>query len=81
MMRRFLLTMAFAFVGSLGCQALADGPVIATGAQRQQIRSTPILERENRPLHFYGNTVRRLHARQIGSDSPNLGAMPNRLGR
>jgi hypothetical protein len=80
-MRRFLLTMAFALVGSLGCQALADGPVIATGAQRQQIRSTPILERENRPLHFYGNTVRRLNARQTGSISPNLGAMPNRLGR
>ncbi len=27
--------------------------------QRAQIRSMPILERPNRPLHFYGNAVRR----------------------
>ena len=26
---------------------------------RQAIRSTPLLERPNRPGHFYGNTVRR----------------------
>ncbi len=28
---------------------------------RQEIRNMPILERPNRPGHFYGNTVRRLH--------------------
>ncbi|MBL8889534.1 MAG: hypothetical protein JNL67_06115 [Planctomycetaceae bacterium] len=63
-MHRLILALVFLTLGSLGCQAFADGPVIATGAQRQQIRATPILERENRPFHFYGNTVRRLHARQ-----------------
>lgn len=66
-MYRSILTLVFLIVGSLGCQALADGPIIATSAQRQQIRATPILERENRPLHFYGNTVRRVHARQTNS--------------
>jgi hypothetical protein len=41
--------------------ASGRGPVIATGAQRQQIAATPILQRPYRPLHFYGNTVRRRH--------------------
>jgi hypothetical protein len=38
-------------------------PIIATGAQREEIKSTPILNRPNRPGHFYGNTVRRRHHR------------------
>ena len=37
--------------------------VIARGEMRQQIESTPILERPYRPLHFYGNAVRRAHYR------------------
>ena len=28
---------------------------------RAHVRSMPLLERPNRPGHFYGNTVRRLH--------------------
>jgi hypothetical protein len=43
--------------------ASASGPMIATGAQRQAIKSQHILHREYRPGHFYGNTVRRRHAR------------------
>lgn len=44
----------------------ATGPgwspnIIATGPQREHLRSLPIEQRPNRPLHFYGNTVRRLH--------------------
>ncbi|HYW79588.1 MAG TPA: hypothetical protein VE890_08425 [Thermoguttaceae bacterium] len=35
-------------------------------AHREAIRQMPILERPNRPGHFYGNTVRRLHARRMG---------------
>ncbi|MDO4571109.1 MAG: hypothetical protein Q4D38_12040 [Planctomycetia bacterium] len=31
------------------------------GYTRQEIRSMPILQRPNRPGHFYGNTVRRRH--------------------
>jgi len=34
------------------------------GATRQAIRATPLLERPNRPGHFYGNTVRRVNERR-----------------
>jgi len=44
--------------------------VIATGQERQKIRSTPIEQRPNRPLHFYGNTVRRMHHR--GTPLPSV---------
>lgn len=64
----FLLTLIFISAGA--SSALADGPIIAFGPERQQIRETPILERENRPLHFYGNTVRRRHARQTTAIAP-----------
>ncbi len=35
-------------------------------AHREAIRQMPILMRPNRPGHFYGNTVRRLHALRTG---------------
>jgi hypothetical protein len=75
-MKRMTLTVVFAVLCSFGCQAMADGPIVATGAQRQQIRATPILERENRPLHFYGNTVRRINTRQTGSQFRAPVALP-----
>ena len=37
--------------------------IIATGQYRKQIQSTPIEYRPYRPLHFYGNTIRRVHHR------------------
>ena len=37
--------------------------IIARGEMRQQIEATPILQRPYRPLHFYGNAVRRAHYR------------------
>ncbi len=37
--------------------------VIARGEYRRQLEATPIEQRPNRPLHFYGNTVRRIHYR------------------
>jgi hypothetical protein len=40
-----------------------SGVVIARGEMRRQIEATPILERPYRPLHFYGNAVRRAHYR------------------
>ena len=40
-----------------------DLRVVTFGESREQIKSTPILERSYRPLHFYGNTVRRMHYR------------------
>jgi len=40
-----------------------DPRVVTFGETREQIKSTPITERPNRPLHVYGNTVRRRHHR------------------
>jgi hypothetical protein len=40
-----------------------SGTVIARGTQREQIEAMDILERPYRPLHFYGNTVRRQYYR------------------
>ena len=40
-----------------------DPRVIVFGAEREQIKSTPIQQRPNRPLHVYGNTVRRRQGR------------------
>jgi hypothetical protein len=37
--------------------------VVTFGPAREQIKSTPIEQRPYRPLHVYGNTVRRRHAR------------------
>jgi hypothetical protein len=39
------------------------GTVVKRGSERAKIRSIPIEQRPNRPLHFYGNTVRRKHYR------------------
>jgi hypothetical protein len=40
-----------------------DPRIIAVGEARDQIKSKPIEQRPNRPLHVYGNTVRRRHSR------------------
>ena len=37
------------------------GPVLPFGSEAREIRSHDILHRPYRPLHVYGNTVRRLH--------------------
>jgi hypothetical protein len=42
--------------------------VVARGELKQWIDSTPIVDRPNRPFHFYGNTVRRKYYR--GSPLP-----------
>ena len=39
------------------------GRIVARPAEREVVRSTPVLERPYRPLHFYGNTVRRRYFR------------------
>ncbi len=36
-----------------------DPRVVTFGETREQIKSTPVTDRPNRPLHIYGNTVRR----------------------
>jgi len=58
--------------------------IVATGSYRRQIQSTPIELRPYRPLHFYGNTVRRRYyqgqpySRPLNTVSP-LQAMPQRV--
>jgi hypothetical protein len=42
--------------------------VIARGEERQIIRSLPIEQRPYRPLHFYGNTVRRILSRHAAAE-------------
>ncbi|TWU49599.1 hypothetical protein [Rubripirellula reticaptiva] len=46
--------------------------IIATGAYRQQIESTPIEFRPYRPLHFYGNAVRRNYYRGNAAPIPRF---------
>jgi hypothetical protein len=36
-----------------------SGNVVAFGRERARIEATPIIYRNYRPFHFYGNTVRR----------------------
>lgn len=40
-----------------------DPRVITFGDARDQIKSTPIEKRPYRPLHVYGNSIRRRHSR------------------
>ncbi len=40
-------------------------PVSMRAARREAIRRMPLLARPDRPGHFYGNTVRRLHRRRV----------------
>ncbi len=44
-----------------------DPRVVTFGSERDQIKSTPIEKRPNRPLHVYGNSVRRRHDRAMQS--------------
>lgn len=67
---RFLLTIT---ILSLPFDAIApvagaantgfDPRIIAFGEAREQIQNTPIDQRPYRPLHVYGNTVRRRNNR------------------
>ena len=46
------------------------GAIIARGELREQIEATPILDRPYRPLHVYGNTIRRNYYR--GAPGPRV---------
>jgi len=46
-----------------------DPRIIVFGEEREKIESTPIEQRPNRPLHFYGNTIRRRHYRNVSQPS------------
>jgi len=42
-----------------------DTRIITFGDSREAIKSTPITQRPNRPLHIYGNSVRRRQHRTV----------------
>jgi hypothetical protein len=44
-------------------QATIDPRIVTFGDAREEIKNTPITQRPNRPLHIYGNSVRRRHSR------------------
>ncbi len=69
--------LAAVVVGLLWCAptGLAKEPgwergVVKFGSERERIQNTPLLKRPYRPLHFYGNTVRRLHYRGRALPAP-----------
>jgi hypothetical protein len=79
---QFAVTLAIATFSSLPALALdparkgAGGEpgwergVVLFGQEREQVKSMPITERPYRPLHFYGNTVRRMHYRGTAIPAP-----------
>jgi hypothetical protein len=62
---------ALSILASMSCfssSVAADEPgwsgrVIVFGQERAQVQATPIVHRAYRPMHFYGNTVRRRYYR------------------
>jgi hypothetical protein len=72
----FILSALVVFAAPASARAADSGPgwmgvVVARGELKQEIESTPIVDRPNRPFHFYGNTVRREYYR--GSALPRPG--------
>lgn len=54
--------------GSDSLPSLASGfdpRVITFGSERDEIKSIPIEKRPYRPLHVYGNSIRRRHGRSV----------------
>ena len=65
---RVILVAAIAAITAIpGVGADFDPPVVTFGADREQIKNTPIEKRPNRPLHVYGNSVRRRQGRTAQS--------------
>ena len=48
-----------------------DPRIVAMGDAREEIKSKPIEQRPYRPLHVYGNTVRRRHSRAYSGPRPS----------
>lgn len=69
------LLLSTVLVASFGSTSWAQEPgwwgvVIARGEQQVRIEQTPVLRRPYRPLHFYGNTVRRRYYRGTAAPRP-----------
>ena len=59
----FVFTFLVLFSSRLAAEPSWQSGVILRGPAKAAKDATPILQRNYRPLHFYGNTVRRLHYR------------------
>ncbi len=44
--------------------------IVLHGEERDEVKSKPVTERPYRPLHFYGNTVRRVYYRGTPIPAP-----------
>jgi len=69
-MHRFRVILVAAIVAIPAITAAGadfDPRVVTFGADREQIKNTPIEKRPNRPLHVYGNSVRRRQGRTAQS--------------
>ena len=65
---RVILVAAIAAVTAIPAGGAGFDPRVVTfGAEREQIKSIPIEKRPNRPLHIYGNSVRRRQGRTAQS--------------
>lgn len=73
------VTLSFAFAGSAAAEAAEASSgvslkVITFGDERARLQSTPIEQRPYRPLHFYGNRVRRQSRRSTTGSTPRTTA-------
>ena len=67
-----LLTVLSVSLGGIPAVAASTGfdpRIIVFGDERERIQNTPIEQRPNRPLHFYGNSVRRRSTRTVSRPS------------
>lgn len=68
-MRRFLLPVLTPIVFAAFLEPAAarnsnfDPRIITFGESREELKNTPMVDRPYRPLHIYGNSVRRRHVR------------------
>lgn len=69
--RRTLVLLALVTTPGVAPAASSFDPRIVTfGPTREQLKNTPITQRPNRPLHVYGNSVRRRHRRSTPVQRP-----------
>lgn len=55
-----------------------DPRIVTFGDSREEFQSTPITQRPYRPLHVYGNSVRRRHQRSFATPARPSATLPNR---
>ena len=67
-----LLTILSTSLGGVPVVAASGGfdpRIVVFGDERERIQNTPIEQRPNRPLHFYGNRIRRQNTRTVSRPS------------